>query len=104
MYSGRGRGVRRGRGGRRGEKDVALSAVGGAKKQARGGKKGGSKKAPDAPKPTQEELDRQMDEYMFKDKPIAKKKLDSDLDSYFEAKKQETGTKESTEATEAAQE
>lgn len=31
---------------------------------------GGSKKAPEAPKPTQEELDRQMDEYMFKDKPV----------------------------------
>lgn len=25
---------------------------------------------PEAPKPTQEELDRQMDEYMFKDKPV----------------------------------
>lgn len=31
---------------------------------------GGSKKVPDAPKATQEDLDRQMDEYMFKDKPV----------------------------------
>ena len=31
---------------------------------------GGNKKVPEAPKPTQEELDRQMDEYMFKDKPV----------------------------------
>jgi len=64
---------------------------------------GGSKKVPDAPKPTQEDLDRQMDEYMFEDKPIAKKKLDSELDSYFEKKKGEAETKESTEAPEVAQ-
>mmetsp|Transcript_1243 Transcript_1243/g.8180 ORF Transcript_1243/g.8180 Transcript_1243/m.8180 type:complete len:89 (+) Transcript_1243:111-377(+) len=70
MNAGRGRGSRRGRGGRRVGKGTSLSAVGGAKKQARGGKKGGSKKVPDAPKPTQEDLDRQMDEYMFEDKPV----------------------------------
>lgn len=42
MNAGRGRGSRRGRGGRRGGKNASLSAVGGAKKQARGGKKGTS--------------------------------------------------------------
>jgi len=34
---------------------------------------------------------------------IAKKKLDSELDSYFEKKKGEAETKESTEAPEVAQ-
>ena len=46
----------------------------------------GKKKQP-AKKMTQEELDRQMDDYMMKDPKMANKKLDDDMDSYWEQKK-----------------
>lgn len=50
------------------------------------GKKGGKKAEVKKPM-TSEELDKEMDDYMMKDGKTAGKKLDEDMDGYWEAKK-----------------
>lgn len=55
---------------------------------------------------TAEELDRQMDDYMMKSEKTAGKKLDEDMDSYWEqkkAKEAEAAEKEGTEDTPAGE-
>lgn len=66
--------------------------AGGAAKGPKGGKAGKGGKAPkSAEKPpakpkTQEELDREMEEYFMKDSKSAKATLDNGLDDYFKSK------------------
>jgi hypothetical protein len=45
-----------------------------------------------------EDLDKELDAYMFQDKDVAKKKLDGDLDEYFSAKSKPAATEEAAEA------
>lgn len=49
--------------------------------------KNAKKKEPEKKPLTAEELDRQMDDYMMKDKKVAAKKLEDDMDDYWAQKK-----------------
>lgn len=58
------------------------------KKKSRGQRRQEQKKQQTRKKPlTAEELDRQMDDYMMRDEKTAGKKLDEDMESYWEQKK-----------------
>ena len=67
------------------------------------GGRGKEKKEPKKPV-TQEELDRQMDDYMMKDPKTAEKKLEDDMDAYWAAKKSKGGDDAADDNDEAASE
>lgn len=61
-------------------------------------KKTPAKKKKEVKKPvTEEDLDKEMDEYMMKDPKTAEKKLEQDMDAYWAAKKEKEGKEEDAE-------